>query len=64
MPMIRTVFQPDVPREVDDHEAKQLEREGLLLPLEPPGLQAETKAATTVAATPTPQKEAGPDGGK
>lgn len=30
MPTIRTIFQPDVERDVDEHEAAMLAREGLL----------------------------------
>ena len=65
MPTVRTVFQPDVPREVDEHEAAQLEREGLLLPLEQtPSAPAAPKPGATVTAAPTTVKEAAPDGGK
>lgn len=72
MRTIRTVFQPDATRDVEDAEAAQLEREGLLLPLEP----EQPAAATAPEATPkpaaeavpqpttTPAKEASPDGGK
>lgn len=72
MPMIRTVFQPDTPREVDEAEAAQLERQRLLLPLETEQpaavvpVPAAPKAPVTVpASTPaTPTKEATPDGDK
>lgn len=73
MPMIRTVFNPDTPREVDEHEASQLEREGLLLPLEEPEAAPEpatpatpevvVEAAPSAAAKPSKEtKEATPDG--
>lgn len=70
MPQIRTVFHPDTIHEVDEHEAAQLAREGLLLPLEEeqpadaPAAAAEPapKPAATPKATPTPAKEARPDG--
>lgn len=64
MPLIRTIFQPDVTREVDDQEAAQLEREGLLLPLELPTAPsvAAVVAAVASVSTPTPAKEATPDG--
>jgi hypothetical protein len=68
MPTIRTIFQPDTPREVDDHEAAQLEREGLLLPLEETPVEPAPEAAPAPAAAPTPPakpaKEATGDGGK
>lgn len=62
MPTIRTIFQPDVTREVDDQEAAQLGREGLLLPLDDAPAQT-PKPGATVTAAPT-GKEANPDGGK
>lgn len=72
MPMIRTVFQPDTPRDVDEAEAAQLGREGLLLPLEDEqpapaaAAPAVPKAAAPASPTPTttPAKEASPDGDK
>lgn len=68
MPKIRTVFHPDTVHEVDEHEAAQLGREGLLLPLDEPQPEpaAEPAAKTPVPATAVPAapKETGPDGGK
>ncbi len=69
MPIVRTVFQPDTPREVDEHEAALLEREGHLLPLEPEDQAAAPKPGATVTAaasstTTTPAKEASTDGSK
>lgn len=61
MPTIRTVFQPDVTREVHDDEAAQLEREGLLLPLELPATPAPAAASKTST---TAAKEVSSDGDK
>lgn len=70
MRTIRTVFQPDATREVEDAEAAQLEREGLLLPLDEPAPETpaavapapKTAVETAPKPTPTPAKEAATDG--
>lgn len=68
MPTIRTVFHPDTTHEVDDHEAAQLAREGLLLPLETeeppaaPGVAPALTASKSAAAKAAPMKEASTDG--
>lgn len=51
----RTVFQPDKDVDLPEDEEAQLERDGLLLPVDKPA----PKAGATVAA-----KEASPDGNK
>lgn len=59
---IRTVFQPDDVKDVDEAEAAQLRGAGLLLD-DGPQPQTTTKGGATVTAA-TPAKEAGTDGGK
>ena len=41
MPVVRTVFQPDVDLEVDEAEAESLKRSGLLAPLTGAPIQGE-----------------------
>lgn len=64
MPLVRTVFQPDSPRQVDEHEAALLERAGHLLPLDQQDQAAAPKPGATVTATTTPAKEGNADGSK